>query len=623
MPLSATLAFEVSGGGQILIATTRPELLAACAALFVHPEDMRYARLVGQHARVPFYGHSVPILADPGADPAKGTGAVMCCTFGDQADMGWWYTHNLPLVEAIDRSGRMTAACGPLEGMVVTQARKEMKRLLAEDGLLLERIPLAQSVRVHERCDTPVEIVVSAQWFIRILDLKDRFLELGDQIRWHPEHMQSRYRAWVENLSWDWAISRQRAFGVPFPAWICRACGEVTVAEEADLPLDPQTRLPGHPCSCGGTDFTPDPDVMDTWATSSMSPQIAGAWLENPNLYAKVSPFSLRPQAHEIIRTWAFYTVVKSELHFGRLPWSDVLISGWGLAGEGMGKISKSKGGGPMPPLEMIQRYSADAVRYWAASTSPGKDAVISEEKIQMGGRLVTKLWNAARFCEHFLAGKGLLARPDTLSAADRWILAALQDLIRRSTIAMEQYEYALAKSEIEAFFWNTWTDNYLEMAKQRLYGEDGPGQEAACFTLQTVLRALLKLFAPFLPYVTEAIYRDLFAEAEGVSSIHRAIWPEVDAVLDDAAAAGWGEMLVAIASSVRRYKTEGKFGLASTIKRVQLGTPDPVLADMLRIALSDLASATRAERIEIVDCLNPEMTVLFADSQITVGILA
>ena len=347
-----------------------------------------------------------------------------------------------------------------MPGLPVDQARRQIKTALQDQGLLLDRQATTQSIRVHERCDTPVEYVVASQWFIRVLDFKAALLEAGEHVVWHPAHMQARYQAWVENLNWDWCISRQRYYGVPFPVWYCKECGQMTLAEDGALPVDPSEQLPSQPCQCGSREFIPDPDVMDTWATSSLSPQIVGKWSgpeADNDLYRQVFPFSLRPQAHEIIRTWAFYTIAKSQYHFHSLPWKDVLISGWGLAGEGMGKISKSRGGGPMSPLEMITRYSADAVRYWAASTSPGKDAVISEEKIQMGARLVTKLWNVARFCEPFLQGY----RPDPehaldqslLTPADCWILASLQSLIRRVTTLLEGYDYAAAKSEIETFF--------------------------------------------------------------------------------------------------------------------------------------------------------------------------
>ncbi|OGO65871.1 MAG: valine--tRNA ligase, partial [Chloroflexi bacterium RBG_19FT_COMBO_47_9] len=402
------LIFQLDSGEKLLISTTRPELLPACVAIFVHPTDERYPGLVGQTARVPIYGQIIPILADPAADPQKGTGAVMCCTFGDTTDVTWWHNHKLPLIQAIDHCGMMTQIAGEFAGLSIHAARENIVARMEADGLVAGRHPAEQSVRVHERCDTPVEYLLVPQWFIHVLKFKERFLIAGEQVNWIPEHMGTRYRAWVENLNWDWCISRQRYFGVPFPVWYCTVCGEVIPANDEQLPVDPLTDRPAQSCqNCGSLEFHPETDVMDTWATSSMSPQIVGGWLDESgqSLYAKVFPFSLRPQGHEIIRTWAFYPIVKSHFHFHCLPWKDVLISGWGLAGEGMGKISKSRGGGPMPPIEMIEKYSADAVRYWAASSSPGRDAVISEEKIQAGARLITKLWNVARFCERFLEG--------------------------------------------------------------------------------------------------------------------------------------------------------------------------------------------------------------------------
>ncbi len=401
-----TLPFYLDDGKALNIATTRPELLAACVAVFIHPDDARYTGMVGKQVHVPLYNRWVPVLADRAADPEKGTGAVMCCTFGDQTDVAWWREHHLPLIEAIDTTGLMTAAAGEIQGLSIIEARKRVKELLDERSLILGRQPTLQSLRVHERCDTPVEYIQTSQWFIRVLDQKEKFLELGSQLHWHPEHMHARYQDWVENLTWDWCISRQRYFGVPFPVWYCKNCGEVMLADESQLPVDPTTQQPVSACRCGSREFAPDTDIMDTWATSSVTPMIATGWLDQPEFFETMFPLTLRPQAHDIIRTWAFYSVVKSYYHFGKLPWSDVFISGWGIAGEGMGKISKSRGGGPMPPREMIERHSADSVRYWAASTSPGKDAVISEEKIQMGSKLVTKLWNVARFAEPFISGQ-------------------------------------------------------------------------------------------------------------------------------------------------------------------------------------------------------------------------
>jgi valyl-tRNA synthetase len=373
--------------------------------------------------------------------------------------VAWWRAHNLPLRAILSRDGRLNEAAGAFAGLPLAEARRRIRQALDEAGLALGVQPLSQSVRVHERCDTPVEYIIAAQWFIRVIDFKDELLAAGEEVAWHPEHMQARYQAWVEILGWDWCISRQRYYGVSFPVWYCAQCGETILAEEAQLPVNSLDCQPAGPCpNCGGMSFEPEQDVMDTWATSSMSPQIVGGWLSDPDLYAKVFPFSLRPQAHEIIRTWAFYTLAKSHFHFDALPWKQVMISGWGLAGEGMGKISKSRGGGPMPPLEMIERYSADAVRYWAASTGLGKDSIISEEKIQVGAKLVTKLWNVARFADQFLGQQAPQSQPaaEQLSPADRWILAPAKT-DQRATSLLQEYDYATAKSRLRPSSGPSW----------------------------------------------------------------------------------------------------------------------------------------------------------------------
>ncbi len=615
-----TLAFALEDGETLAIATTRPELLPACVAVFVHPEDGRFRHLVGRQATVPLFCRQVPILADLAADPEKGTGAVMCCTFGDVTDVQWWYAHGLPLVEGIDRGGRLTAVAGPFAGLPAETARERIAGALADAGLLLGRQPLRHTLRVHERCDTPVEYMLTPQWFVRILENKARLIAAAEQVTWHPAAMAARYRQWVENLSWDWCISRQRAFGIPFPLWYCDGCGEVVPAAEDRLPVDPLVDRPAGPCACGSTSFTPEQDVLDTWATSSLTPQLAGQWLADPALYGRVFPMSLRPQAHEIIRTWAFYTIVKSLYHWDTLPWKDAAISGWGLAPEGAGKISKSRGGGPMPPLEAFDLYSADAVRYWAASTGLGKDAVISEEKIQAGARLVTKLWNVARFSERFVAGYAPPAEPPALSPADRWILSRTQRLIRRATDLFLEYDYAAAKSEVEAFFWRDLADNYLEMAKLRLYDEGHPDREGARYALHRVLLAVLKLFAPILPYVTEEVHQGLFAGPAG-SSIHRAAWPTADERLEDDAAEATGEALVAIATAVRRYKSEHNLPLGSELALLQLAPPTAALASALRAAEADLMSITRARRIEIAESVDPALQAVPAEGAAAVAL--
>jgi valyl-tRNA synthetase len=592
----------------ILIATTRPELLPACVAVFVHPEDKRYTHLVGEKTEVPIFKQRVPILTDPLADPDKGTGIVMCCTFGDQTDIIWWQKHNLPLLDMIGLDGLMTEGAGILAGLSTYEARQITIKHLTDNGFLESQTKVTQSVRVHERCDTPVEYISNKQWFIRLLDHRDEFLKAGEKVNWYPEQMKNRYRAWVENLSWDWCISRQRYYGVAFPLWYCEDCDEIMIADEGTLPVDPILDRPGISCKrCGGTSFKPETDVMDTWATSSISPQIAGGWMDNPQLYEMVYPFTLRPQAHEIIRTWAFYTIVKSKFHFDVIPWRDALISGWGITGDGGGKISKSRGGGPIPPVEMIDKYSGDAVRYWAASTGAGKDAIISEEKIQIGSKLVNKIWNVSRFSYKFLNGYTLSPcdnQPE-LSPADRWVLSQTQGLIQVVTTHFSNYDYAAAKSETEAFFW-IFADNYLEMAKQRLYDLESNLREGAKFTLYHVLLTLIKLFAPILPYVTECIFQAIFAKNGAVEnapkkeSIHISKWPVPNDHWIDEAANDIGETLLDIARQVRRYKSENNLSLATEISKVKLVVGNVALASGINAALPDLHSITRATNIEV-----------------------
>ena len=600
-----TLRFSSDDGAPLPIATTRPELLPACVAVFVHPDDTRHRHLIGRRATTPFFEQSVPILADTAADPTVGTGAVMCCTFGDATDITWQRRHDLPLIEAIGPDGRLTAAAGPFAGLTTGAARRALTDALDERGLLAERRPTTQTVRVHERCDTPVEYITSRQWFIRILDQRAAFLEAGRRIAWHPAHMGARYAQWVENLGWDWCISRQRAFGVPFPVWYCETCGEMALADESELPVDPAERPPARPCACGSATFRPETDVMDTWATSSLTPQIVGRHLSDEPLFRRVFPMSLRPQAHEIIRTWAFYTIVRAHYHDDALPWANVAVSGWGLSPDGAAKLSKSKGGGPIGALAALDKYSADAVRYWAAGAGLGKDTIISEERIAAGGRWVTKLWNVARFAERFLSDYSPPSAPPAgLTTADRWLLARLARLTAAAMAAFDAYDYATVRSEIETFFWRDLADNYLEMAKQRLYAGEA-GYEAARYTLYYVLLTTVKLLAPLLPYVTEAIYGGLFAATDGAPSVHRAAWPAAGVRFDDAAALAAGDALLDIATAVRRYKSDHGLSLGAELAALRLPDAPPELAAALREATADLLSITRARALLFDDAPN------------------
>jgi valyl-tRNA synthetase len=613
-------SFTLRPSSCISIATTRPELLPACVAVFVHPDDQRFAQLIGREAITPLFGRRVPILADAAVDPQKGSGAVMCCTFGDVADVEWWRAHELPLIALVTRQGRLSTDGGPYAGMTLGAARQAIVADLQAAGLLLDARETAQSVRVHERCGTPLEILETSQWFVRIRDAKQALLDAGRKIAWRPEHMRTRYEHWVENLSWDWCISRQRFYGVPFPAWHCDRCGAAVLADEAQLPVDPTVAAAPRACACGNAELRPDADVMDTWATSAVSPQIAARMFDEPALYARLFPMQMRPQAHDIIRTWAFYTIVKSHYHFGTIPWETLMISGHGLDPSGH-SIHKSKGNSPIDPTALLTRYSADAVRYWACAGSVGADQPINEEAMKQGGRLVTKLWNAARFIADRLEDERRATQDESISdedfspfvlrpssemlplllPTDRALLSWLQRLITRATASFQAYEYAAAKEATERFFWGTLCDNYLEWVKGRLYDAAGPDRHAAQYALYHTLLAILKLFAPIMPHITEEIYARMFAAHEGERSIHIAPWPLADAALLDEEAEQSGELLLAITTSVRRFKSAQQLGLGAAFARLTLAIPDAAARALIERAAADIRSVTRAREVVFV----------------------
>jgi valyl-tRNA synthetase len=415
------IAFRSDDGRDLVIATTRPELIPACVAMIHHPEDARYRDLAGHRARVPISGHEVPILADPKVDREKGTGLVMCSTFGDQTDVEWWRQFSLPYRQTITSNGRLMASGAELDGLTIPQGRAKIVELLRAAGVLRSSRPIVHAVKVHERCKTPIEILCRKQWYVHLLDHKPELLKAADEIRWHPDFMKSRYLDWVENLALDWCVSRQRRFGVPIPVWYCGSCGAVIPAAEKDLPVDPLAQRPSAPCAkCGGRDFEAEADVFDTWATSSMSPQINARWREPDDRSAKIFPMHMRPQAHDIIRTWAFYTILKSLYHDRRMPWTDIVISGHvkirteaprkqqgkGAAKSKLEKISKSRlqGGEVSTPSDLIEEWSADAVRYWTAGSSLGADQAYDLKEMDQGKRLLTKLYNASKFALMHLA---------------------------------------------------------------------------------------------------------------------------------------------------------------------------------------------------------------------------
>ncbi len=613
-----TIVFKAEDGRDLLIATSRPELISSCVAVLVYPGDERYKGLVGKEAVTPLFNVKVPILADVKVDPEFGTGVVMVCTFGDKTDIDWWRQFDLPLKLSINANGTMNDNAGPYKGMTLTECRKAILGDLQNAGLLVEQKPIEHVMNVHERCGTPVEYYVTRQWFIKILDLKGELLAQGDKLAWYPEHMKVRYDTWINGLKWDWCISRQRYFGVPFPLWYCKKCGAVALADESQLPVDPLAAKPLHPCpKCGSTDFEPEKDVMDTWATSSVTPLINSNWGEPNSLMSKVYPMSLRPQAHEIIRTWLFYTVIKSLLHTHSLPWSTVMISGHGLDPNGKA-MHKSKGN-IVEPLPIVDKYSADALRWWAASAKLGDDLPFKEKEVVYGQKFVNKLFNASRFVSIHI--KDYTPEEPGLELIDRWLLTKLNDVIRESTENFERYEYSKAKALTEQFFWGDFCDNYLEIVKDRLYRkeENGESGRAAMYSVYMALLNSLKLLAPFTPHITEDIYQRLFRKSEGATSLHISRWPKQNPHWADIEALRLGNMAVALISSLRQYKTSRNMAQNASLARVIISSNgleadirrfDPVLRDTMKIGEISYGDVERPDAVSVIGGTEVKMQI-------------
>ncbi|WP_033293462.1 valine--tRNA ligase [Amycolatopsis jejuensis] len=605
-----------AGDQEVVISPTRPELLPACVALVAHPDDERYQVLFGQKVRTPVFGVEVPVHAHHLADPEKGSGIAMVCTFGDTTDVTWWRALQLETRPVIGRDGRFRAEPPPgvpaepyakLAGKTVHTGRQIMVDLLREAGALRgEPRPITHPVKFYEKGDKPLEIVTSRQWYLRNGGrddaLRAKLLDRGAELNWVPPHMQVRYRSWVEGLTSDWLISRQRFFGVPIPVWYpLDANGEpdhdaVLVPGEESLPVDPSTDVPpGYAEEQRGVPggFVAEADVMDTWATSSLTPQIAGRWSIDDDLFRRVFPYSLRPQAHEIIRTWLFSTAVRAELEEGVLPWRDAVISGWVLDPDRK-KMSKSVGN-VVTPQDLLDRHGSDAVRYWAASARPGVDTAVDEGQMKVGRRLATKLLNVSRF----VLGLGAPAPEATATEPlDRSVLAALAKVREDATAAFEALDQARALQVTETFFW-TFCDDYVELVKGRAYGDRGEAAaDSARAALRTVLSALVRMFAPVLPFTTEEVWswwQD--------GSVHQAQWP---AAPEHAGDASLLPLAGSVISAVRRAKSDAKVSMRSAVETLTVTAPTDILdafatvADDIRIAGSVNAITTQEGELSV-----------------------
>lgn len=574
------IRFETDAG-PVTIATSRPEMMAACVGMYVHPNDERYKNFIGKEATLPLYGKKVEIKTNPEVDMEFGSGVVYHCTFGDTSDMEWTQKMKTDIIEIINTDGKLNEKAGKYAGLKVEESRKAIIEDLKEAGVVEKIEPLIHTVNVHERCGTALEILTTEQWFVSYLDMKEKFLQAGSELKWHPDHMRSRFDNWVSGLKWDWCISRQRYFGVPFPLWHCKECKKVILANESDLPVDPLADKPRGKCSCGSSDFEPEKDVLDTWATSSLTPQIVRELFKGKAIHEKmIFPMSLRPQAHDIITFWLFNTLVKSQLHEDQNPWKDVMISGWALDKNGK-KMSKSKGN-VVEPREVIEKFSADSLRYWAASTKLGEDLPYQEKILVTGTKTVNKLWNASRFVEMSLVDYEK-EKPGNIEPMDRWMISHLSRTINNCTESLEKYEYSRAKSEIELLFWK-FTDHYLEIVKDRIYNPQKYSSNeviSARYTLYTTLLNITKLMAPFIPHVTEEIYQGYFKEFEKCKSIHLEQWPELQKHYDEEEKAG--DEVVEIISRLRKFKSENSMSLNEPLTEIVIedSSIEPFIPDI------------------------------------------
>ncbi len=618
------IRFGRSDGSAVEIETTRPELIPACVALVAHPDDPRYQTLFGQEVTTPLFGVRVPVKAHTLADPSKGSGIAMICTFGDVTDVTWWRELGLPVRAIVQPDGTMRPVTWGAPGwesvdparaqrhyddlarLSAAKARTRIVEQLRQAADLVgEPRPITHAVKFFEKGDRPLEIITSRQWFIKTIEFRDSLLARGRSLRWHPQYMLARFENWANGLNGDWCVSRQRFFGVPFPVWYPLDAdgrpqhGRPIPARDHQLPIDPSTDVPdgyqpqqrGQP---GG--FIGDPDVMDTWATSSLTPQIVCGWPDDPELFKQTFPMDLRPQAHDIIRTWLFDSVLRAELEHDSLPWLNAAISGWVLDPDRK-KMSKSKGN-VVTPLALLEEHGSDGVRYWAASARPGTDTAFDPNQMKVGRRLAIKVLNASKFALSAAQPQGPIVRP-----VDRAMVRNLADLIAEATDAFEGYDYARVLQRTETFFWR-FCDDYLELVKGRRYGEqDAEGAASANSALTAALSVMLRLFAPFLPFVTEEVWswwQD--------GSIHQAAWPtptELESLItDNSDAARQADQAVydwatEVLFEVRKQRSEAKQPLKVPITRVVVKAKQPD-AERMPIVEADLKSALRVQAFEL-----------------------
>ena len=591
---------EADTGKEVLIATTRPELLSTCLLVAVHPDDASKKHLVGKELLVPVYDKKVKVIADPKVEPTFGTGTVMICSIGDKDDLEWIMKYNLPLEKGIEESGLMTSIVGKYAGMPIADARKAIIEDMKTQGLLVKQEDIDQNVGACWRCHTPIEFLKVPQWFIRSVQFKGRVLEMIDQISWNPEFMKIRIQNWVNSLAWDWVVSRQRFFATAIPLWECGECGKVQLAEEKDCYVDPTaTRPKVDRCECGG-EYVGSTDVFDTWMDSSISPLWNTFGERDDRLFKKLYPMSLRPQGLEIIRTWAYYTILREMLLIGEKPWKETMIHGFIMAPDGTPMHASA--GNVIDPMPLIQKYGADAMRYYAATCALGIDHAFKEQELVRGGRLATKTWNVMKLIGS--ACKSRPERPESMHPVDAWILSKFGELVLQTERQAEKYRFDQVMSSIEDFLWHEFADHYIELAKHRAHSQDDGG---ARYALYVVGLGLLKMTSVFLPHMAEDAYQINFKAIEGPISVHVSAWPE--APKKDEQAELMGEAVKEVVAGVRSWKSSKGLSLNAEVARVEI-VGERALA-LIAGSADDIKATVKSRELEVLDKVSLKESVV------------
>jgi len=598
------IKFKLEDGNHLLIATSRPELLGACVTVAVNPQDSRYKRYIGKNIYVPIADRNVKIISERSVDPVFGTGVLMICTYGDKADVKAVTTHKLHSIILIDDKGRMNENAGKYAGLTTKQAKKAVVADLEKAGLLEKTEPLSQEVGTCWRCKTPIEILEHEQWFMKTRIFTEQVKKNTLDVTWYPDNMKKRMIDWANSLEWDWVISRQRIFATPIPAWYCKQCNETIIAELDWVPIDPRNEAPktGKCPKCGSKEFVPETDVLDTWFDSSITCAVHAGWPDQKD-WQKLYPADMHPSGYDIIRTWAYYLMVRSLALFDQKPYKSVLINGMVLGTDGR-KMSKSLGNFVATP-DVFQKYGADAPRQWATGGgATGSDIPFRWEDVEYAWRFLRKLWNASRFAGMHLEDYNPNQKPAKLELIDRWLLSKMEHVTQNVTEALESCQFNVATDEIRKFTWHSFCDQYIEAVKHRLYQPETyctEKREAAQYTLYTAIYRIIQLLAPISPHITEELYQIMYEDNKKHESIHVSHWPTIQKELIDEETEKSGDLIVAVMGEIRRDKAENQKPLNAAIQKLTVYSEDQKKIDVLCHAEEDLAGTCKIEKMEAI----------------------